>query len=71
MLFGTKTAAVLGKLWRKLLFVQAPLLCQLGALHGQEPPRPRQVGERGCSLGTGLRLLTSAVFKWIIILEKI
>lgn len=47
MLFGSKTAALLGKLWRKLLFVQAPLLCQLGALNGQEPPCPRQVGEQG------------------------
>lgn len=26
-----------GKLWRKLLFVQAPLLCQLGSLKAQDP----------------------------------
>lgn len=65
MLFGTKTAAFLGKLWRKLLFVQAPLLCQLGALNGQDPPlSPGRWESRGCLLGTVLRLLRSAVLKW-------
>lgn len=74
MLFGPKTAALLGKLWRKLLFVQAPLLCQLGALKDRthlSPQADGREGEQGCLLGTVLRLLRSAVFKWIIILEKI
>lgn len=57
MLFGPKTAALLGKLWRKLLFVQDLLLCQLGALKGQDPPLSPGRWERG---GAGLLTGNSA-----------
>lgn len=80
MPFWTKAALLLSKTRRKLLLLHSKPLCSDSLVllrDGTHLCLPGHVGEgrlcgeQGCLLGKVLSLLGSAVFKWIIVLEKI